>query len=420
MANKTISVFMRSIVYAVGLLGAIYAPTAASNIKVEAMLEGGYVNASYDKSWLNSWMEGGVGVLRFNRDDRFKVTQGIMQVSADVLADISFDAVAAYYPDGDSHLGFTEAYLTYAPLSAGLKHQVRVGMFYPKMSLENVDIGWTSPFTYSFSAINSWIAEELRTVGAEWSITRSGRAHHSPHSFTAVASLYRANDPVGTLLSWRGWALHNRQTTLNENVYFADYFQFQNRPVVFPDYLKPIEETDGRWGYYLGVQWRYLKSTDVRAYYYDNNADPLSIETNMQYGWDTRFTSVAIQHKFTSSFRVLAQWLDGVTYMGDINNGTFAEYNSWYLLGSYKWQNHRFSLRYDHFDVTDIDNNPMDPNDSNGHSITAAWRHNLNKHWNVGAEWLMVDSDNENRTLWPKWTAKNKQKQLMLLLQYRL
>ncbi|WP_416307171.1 hypothetical protein [Neptunicella sp. SCSIO 80796] len=403
---------------------AIVVSTLISTATVEAaeikgLIEGGYVDAQYDKSWLNSWMEGGVGVLRFNRDDRFEFSQAALESNGDLFSDISYQLVANYYPDGDSHIGLTEAFVTYAPLSRDLKHQLKIGMFYPAMSLENVDTGWNSPYTYSFSAINAWIAEEIRTIGAEWSVTRSGRKYHSPHSFTAVASVFKANDPAGTLLAWRGWAVHNRQTLLNEKIYFADYFQFGAFDKPFPDYLTVTEETDGRWGYYVGINWRYLQSTDLRVYYYDNNADPLTTEPNWQYAWENRFTSVALQHKFNADFRILAQWMKGETGMGSWDKGVYTDFSSWYLLGSYQWQQHRFSVRYDKFDVKETDNNPADPNNSNGDSVTVAWRYDLDKNWNVGAEWLHITSDNQNRALWSNWTAKHTQRQIMMLIQYR-
>ena len=44
---------------------------------------------------------------------------------------------------------------------------VKAGAFFPAISLENDDLGWTSPYTLTPSAINSWIGEELRTIGSE-------------------------------------------------------------------------------------------------------------------------------------------------------------------------------------------------------------------------------------------------------------
>ena len=391
----------------------------AADISVKGLVEGGYVKAEYDQPWLKSWMDEGVGILRFNDDDTFTLTQVALEMSGELISNVSFDVVGNYNPDGEKHLGLTEAYLTYSPLNKGLKHQVKFGMFYPQMSLENTATGWSSPYTYSFSAINSWIAEEQRTLGAQWSITRSGRKHNSPHSFTALASVFKANDGLGSLLVWRGWAQHNRQTLYNDKVSFADYFSQQAMPINTPNNVEPLIETDGKWGYYVGGHWRYLKQTDVRVYYYDNRGDPLAIEANRQYAWNTRYYSVSMQHKFTKKFRVLAQYLVGDTGMGTQEAGVFTDISSWYVMLNYKLGANRFSLRRDQFDVKETDINKQDPNNSNGNSITLAWRYDIDKSWNVGAEFINSSSYNENRTLWKNWTAENDQKQYMAIVQYK-
>ncbi|MFT5298387.1 MAG: hypothetical protein ACI9YH_004435, partial [Colwellia sp.] len=38
---------------------------SAADISVKGLIEGGYVKADYDQPWLNSWMDEGVGILRF-------------------------------------------------------------------------------------------------------------------------------------------------------------------------------------------------------------------------------------------------------------------------------------------------------------------------------------------------------------------
>ena len=409
----------KRILFTAAALVICFESQSSPSIEVRGLLEGGYINADYDKPWLNSWLEEGVGVLRFNRDDNLLLTQGVLEIAGDFSSDLSYHVTANAYPDGDKKFGLTEAFITYSPLSPGLKHQIQVGMFYPKMSLENVDLGWNSPFTYSFSAINSWLAEELRTIGAQWSVTRSGRKNNSPHTYTVSAAVFKANDVLGALLTWRGWAIHNRQTMYNEALPFADYFQFNQFDIDVPNSEVITEETDGRWGVYVGSHWRYLKSTDVRIYVYDNNADPLAIEDNNQYAWDTQFLSVSFQHKFNSDFRILGQWLTGKTQMGTPEKGVSGDYDAWYLLASYRWNAHRFSARYDKFSVQETDLHPTDPNDSHGSSLTLAWRYDINPSLNVGSEWTSTTSSNESRTLWQDWAAKHTQQQLMLLAQYR-
>lgn len=395
----------------------------AFEIKLKGMVEAGYIHANSDDPLVRSWMDNGVGILRFNENDDLKLTQAAIEFNADVFDDISFDATANYYPDGEKQVGFTEAYFTYSPLTQGLKQQLKIGMFYPKMSLENVGVAWTSPYTYTFSAINSWLAEELRTVGAEWSIHRNGRKYQSPYSYSFSASIFKVNDGLGSILAWRGWGLHNRQTMLNEKLVFANYFRFQevpnHLPHRMPNYVEPIKETDGRLGYYAGINWRYLKQTDVRFYYYNNNANPLALESNLQYAWQNEFTSLALMHKFNRELRVLAQWLNGNTHMGSYQTGVNVDINSWYVMLSYLLdKKHRLSVRFDDFKAVERDANAMDPNDSNGHSVTLAWRHQLTSQWNIGSEYIRTNSDNENRALWQGLATKQVQNQFMLLTQF--
>lgn len=416
MRKTTVS---KSTKYILSLLFCCSYSAIGSDIEVKAIVEGGFVNAEYDKPWLNSWLEQGVGIQRFNKDDEFLLTQAAIEVSGELYSDITFDIVGNYNPDGRQHVGLTEAFLNYAPLTKGLKHKVKVGMFYPQMSLENSAVGWNSPYTYTFSAINSWIAEEQRTIGVEWSATRGGRKYNSPHTFTAVASAFKANDGLGTLLVWRGWAVHNRQTVYNEKVNFANYFAFEQNIIVTPNYVEPLVETDGKWGYYLGLHWRYLRKTDVRVYYYNNRGNPFAIEADRQYAWETDYYSISLMHKFTKNFRVLAQWLTGATGMGSLEEGVFADISSKYVMFSYKMGKHRVSFRHEQFDVDEFDVNHYDPNDSDGDSNTLAWRYQYDKNWQLGLEYTESTSNNESRTLWPNWAPKHTQKQTMAIVQYR-
>src|SRR4029453_8098173 len=67
---------------------------------------------------------------------------------------------------------------------------------------------WHVADTVTPSAINSWIGEEVRPAAVETTVDArvgSGR-------LVATAALFAANDPGGTLLALRGWALHDRKT----------------------------------------------------------------------------------------------------------------------------------------------------------------------------------------------------------------
>ena len=74
-----------------------------------------------------------------------------------------------------------EGYLAGIPPSQGdVSWSVKTGAFFPTISLENDDLGWTSPYTLTPSAINSWIGEELRTIGSEGDRALRTRAASAP------------------------------------------------------------------------------------------------------------------------------------------------------------------------------------------------------------------------------------------------
>lgn len=347
-----------------------------------------------------SWQEGGVGLYRHDeKNDSLILSQGILDAHIDLATNWSAHGVLNINQDPDIGVGFTQAYFTYQPLTSHhYKWQVRIGGFYPLMSLENPDIGWTSPYNYTNSAINSWIGEELRTVGAELTIKRPGRYFNSPHSFSLIAASFKGNDPAGTLLSWRGFALHDRQTTFNEGVKFAPVAALNNDALRWQaNQVLPFEEVDGRFGYYIGMHWDYLKKSQLRIYYYDNNGDPTKLNISSgQYAWDTRFTSAAWLYKFNKKTRLITQILNGKTSMGRywfLNNAFYSHF----IMLSHKEGNNRVSLRYDYFKVDDNDNTTFDPNASHGEGLTASWRYNISKALQVGTEISGLKSTAQNR-----------------------
>lgn len=410
---------MHSLQSRFALLAIAVAAVVSTPLYVQADSLHGFAQASWididdDSTWLQSWLRGGTGLTRFDaEEDQLQLNQAVVEGQYDLANNWSLDATALAAHDGESNIGITEALITYKPLTDGWRHQVRLGAFYPVMSLENVDTGWHSPYTYSFSAINSWLAEELRILGTEYQLSRPGRQFNTPHSWTFVAATYAGNDGLGTLLSWRGWTIHDRQTLLGERVNFADYPSFTGLLEHQPAWVDPFKETDHNLGYYLGVHWRYRNKSDLRIYFYDNQGDGTQLESSGQYAWDTQFSSIAWQYRFNRNTRLLTQWMSGNTRMG--KPAVDLDFSAYYLMLSHKFDTHRISLRYDWFDTTELDNYPMDPNNSQGDAWTLAWRYPLNKHLEIGAEYLELTSDNENRELWG-WDRDSQQRQLQLVI----
>lgn len=400
------------------LLGfALLAVVSNATAQVKGLLQVGAIKGdSYA-----TWQEGGVGLYRYDTDtDGIVLTQGLIDFRADITSGWSAHGVINAYQDPEPTLGFSQVYLQYKPLtSSKYKWHVRAGGFYPLLSLENPDMGWISPYNYTNSAINSWIGEEVRTLGVEATIKRPGRSFNSKHSFAFVGATFKGNDPAGTLLAWRGFAMHDRQTTLNEEVAFAAVASLDTPQLQFQaNQVLPFEEIDGRFGYYAGVHWDYLKKSQFRFYYYDNNGDPAAVNYSTgQYAWDTRFASAAWLYKFNAKTRLITQVMSGSTAMGD-TRGVDNRFYSHFVLLSHKMASHRLSIRYDYFEVTDKDDWAFDPNASHGEGVTATWRYQLSPQWQLGIEGSALHSQVDNRAAMDI-AEKVSQQQISLNAQWR-
>src|SRR5256885_572156 len=162
-----------------------------------------------------SFMDGGLGATRYDRNDsgvqlgraRFALTASLGE-----LWSAHLDA-SAWDDKGRSPVGVTEADLQFRPYPrAGYRFRIKAGAFYPPISLENRAAGWESPYTLSYSAINTWLAVEVRTIGLEgqldWLGTRTG--HDFDLGLTAGA--FGWNEGAGVVLASDWLMLHDRPT----------------------------------------------------------------------------------------------------------------------------------------------------------------------------------------------------------------
>ncbi|MGJ8679630.1 hypothetical protein [Paraglaciecola sp.] len=384
----------------------------ANGVEVKGVVQVNYVFADDH----TSWFEHGTGILAYSNNG-INLQQGVFQVSDSYASGISYQIVGNVYQKGEQNLGLTQAQINYKPLSNSvLRWRARAGFFYPKMSLENVDLGWLSPYTYTQSAINSWLGEELRTPAVELTLYSPGRSRRSAFSWEFRGAAFKGNDPLGTLLSWRGFALHDRQSLNNDSVPFARYPSVVDQDRIFhPDYVEPFHEFDGHVGYYLGTHIDYYQKTRFRYYFYDNQADPLALNEPRLYAWRTKFHSFALQHRFSKNTRLISQWLTGSTTMGE--RSVYVDYDAWYLLLSHNTKQHRMTVRYDNFEVKEDDLIPWDLNSSHGKALTFAWRYTLNNNWQLGIEHHINRNTAENRVSLDQ-RAKINQQQSMLVVQY--
>jgi hypothetical protein len=375
-----------------------------------------------------SWLDGGLGKLRYGDDDE-PIGLGAANVSyrARFTPTVSFHGSATAYGDGDHAIDLDEAFLEWKPVPrSAWRWQARAGAFHAPFSLENTEPGWRTPYTISSSALNTWLGEELRTIGGELQLTHAGAHAGSPHDFTLLGALYRANDPAGALLSWRGWALSDRQTGLFERLPLAPLPGFTDTGSFPPqgDFEEPFREIDHRTGYYAGAQWDYLQRSRLRVQRYDNCGDPGALTlAGQQWAWRTRFEHVAWHLRLPRDTELIAQHAWGNTEMDGFTGPLVdADFRASFLLLSHSFERQRVSVRYDRFAVEDRDPTPDDPNDETGHAWTAAWflagERTRYGSWRVGAEYLQVASWRPARTLFGN-DAHQDERSLQLLAEWK-
>ena len=360
---------------------------------IETSIELSYI----DVSGYPSWTEGSVGKLRYDsQNDGLVMSRAFIDYQALVTDTLNAHASLELYDDDLGALvDFTEAYLEWRPVPRSAnRYRLKVGAFYPRISLENSGPGWGSPYSISSSTINAWVAEELRTFGAELSVTRRPQMLGGAHQFGLQAAVFYANDPAGSLLAWKGWSAHDRQSRFGDKLPLPPLPQIQPGMMFAAQdpFVAPFREIDNRAGYYVNGEWRLGNRVMVRAMHYDNRADPTSIE-NGQYAWTTIFEHFGAQLSLPADFGLIAQWMVGSTVMGTVINGARAvdvEYESKYLMLTKSLDQHRLSLRYDNFDVTQNDQIPEDNNPENGHVWTVAYQFDHSKYVSFAAEWLSI------------------------------
>lgn len=340
-----------------------------------------------------SWTDGGLGKQRVDRQhDGLRLGQAMLIGRGELLDEVTGTVVISADDQRKYALDFTEAYLSWKPIPSGSwRSKLKAGAFFPAMSLENDGPGWTTTRTLSSSAINSWIGEEFRTVGLEYTLARPGKFVDSPHDFSATVAVYKGNDPAGTLLAWSGWNIGDRITGLRETIPLADLPVYRDDGHIPKQdaEMDTFRELDGRFGYYTSLQYSYNNVLTLNAMNYNNRANP-RVVNHGQYGWSTRFNHLGLRYAPSADWEVLAQFMDGKTSMGP--RGVFINYDAWYVLAARHWQSDSLALRYDHFNTRQNDRLPQDNNDENGHGLAVAYTHQMDRQWQFKAEWLQVNS----------------------------
>jgi hypothetical protein len=372
------------------------------------------VNGDFDVRWVHavgdlSYVNGGLGVLRFDPEhEGIEFGRAFLAPTLRVTDVVAVRAVVDAYGDHDRNpVDLSEFYLDVRPFpTTAIRWRARVGAFFMPVSLENRGIGWTDVYSITPSAVNTWLGEEFRTIGAEIEARWLGASSGYLGDVALVAAAYGWNDPAGALIAQRGFALTDRPSTL---------FGGLGKPPTRFYY-----EIDRRPGYYSGLSWRHHDRLEVRALRYDNRSDPGAATETGGNAWRTRFTSLGARLEPSAHWTFIAQYLDGNTAVGADSAGEnqfYMNFHADFALASFDWAQQRLSARYDDFHTHQLSGFFGPPSNDTGHSWTFAWSHEWSDHWQIVAEWLRVTSRFPPRLALGE-TALQAESQLQLAARY--
>lgn len=279
---------------------------------------------------------------------------------------------------------------------AGHEIALRLGQFFLPASRENVEPLWTSPYTLTLSALNSWVAEEIRPIGLDLAWSRTDAREQR---WSLAASLFGSNDTAGTLVAWRGFALHDRPTPTAE---FLPLPPLAALTTTFPLQdergTRPFSgDLDRRLGYAGRARWDApQRRAVIQATAFLNNGDRAL--HGGQYAWRTDFRWLSTEVELPGGLRFLGEWGTGTSAMGFAPPGqrssSVVDIGFDVLYAMLSWQRGalRTSLRYDDFVVLDRDSTPGDDNREDGSAWTLAVLGTLGERWRVGVEMLYLEA----------------------------
>ena len=344
-----------------------------------------------------SWEDGLLGKLRYgaehNKPD-LRFAEAVGQAVALITPELTALAVIRVAPEQRTFADFLEAYVRYRPVSTtAWRWSVKAGAFFPPVSLENTEIGWTSPWTLTPSAINTWVGEELRTIGGEGALEYRSEAR----TITGMASIYGWNDPAGVLVADRGWALHDRPTGLIDKPRLPSAMaaSLKLKP---PLYTYEVLEIDSRPGWYVGASWDEVGLAYFNFIYYNNEANPKAKQLNTM-AWRTDFWDVGARTQI-GDVTLMAQGMIGNTLI--IPSKSFfsdTHFQSAYLLAGWTIsEDWRIAARADVFSTDE--KRPFPGNLSeHGNAFTFAVNY-LPYDWlRITAEAIRVDSTRNQRKI---------------------
>ena len=345
-----------------------------------------------------AWRDGGLGKTRFGQGDAPVTANAALAARWQITPAMSAVAQAQWVPQQRDAPDVLEAYVAYRPVSTTpWRWSTRAGAFFPPISQENDGIGWTSPWTLSPSAIDSWVGEELRTIGIETRLQHRS----ATRNVEAFAAIFGGNDPAGELIAARGWSLGDLTSGLNAHVREPDVYAALAEATV-PVSYRPFDEIDGRPGWYAGVDVDSQAHGKLVLLRYDNRADPTrseDVDGRELYAWHTRFWSVGGQ-THVGDVTVVAHAMHGSTAFEPAPGLLLqTDFHAGYVLATLQRDAWSPALRFDLFDLRQLPDTLAAPLSEHGHAITFALNWRPVEKLRITGEWLWVDSRRAQRLL---------------------
>lgn len=353
-----------------------------------------------------SWLEGGFGRLEAggDRDDFTALAHLGVDWHPTSWLDLHASGVARHDPEefGGDAMGLVEAYADLRKEIAFDEIRLRGGFFFLPTSKENKDDNWASPYTIHFSALNTWIGEEVRPLGLDLQYRHTTDAGHT---ITAGATAFRANDTMGTVLAWRGWSVGDRLSTYGEILPLPPLGSLEDDGPFWrqrDDGTTPFtEDLDGHTGYSARIRYGVPQRGNIQYTYLDNAGDRAVYPPGTvsgEYSWETRFHLLGLELGNSDDLVVAAEYMLGETYMGLTQFPNFVEAGFWatYLLVSEKRGRNRWTARYELFATEEEDNTPRgEDNDESGRSWTLTWMHDITPAIRGAAEFTQISGNRE-------------------------
>jgi len=350
-----------------------------------------------------SWVHRGLGKTRFDGTSSGDAELQALPIEGDLIWQPRFtrtlngNVSVSWQRDHEDAPDVMEAYLAFNPARKGTtSFALKGGLYWPEISLEHATGGaWSTVYTLTPSAINSWVGEEVKVVGAEATLFHTIGSQDL--SFTA--GVFGFNDTSGTLLSFRGWALHDVKSTLFGHFPLPPLNSFIT--LLQQHETRSVAEIDNRPGFYGRAEWRPSGNFVLNAFYYDNRGNPQAFWPSGQWGWRTRFLNLGLVANLGASTRLLAQAMQGTTKMGFKTGGQVwvsTRFRSAYALLSRQVGAGALSGRIEWFDTKERGSQMSHADESeDGWAATAALRWPLWNHFTGFLEALHVESDRGRR-----------------------